>query len=256
MAEHEKPDTEIVEEGDIFFLYRPRVEEHDPQGLEDVQRFHMVMRPKSGGKLRLCVVGRKRLPEAGKHERVWGFVDAVTDSGKSLESRLQEDEYETKTRGERHMPSARPAGEGVYAVSREDSQLHLSYVLELPEKPGEVQQALKIAPEAAYVLSIKNPEAGQPRSAGLSEAQKADYPEKLEREFEGRRFEGEDLRLLDYEGAEFILVGARRDPEAAYDLDLESRSEPSDYAHADSIRRLRMVKSRHPVTPLFEGRWD
>jgi hypothetical protein len=62
------------------------------------------------------------------------------------------------------------------------------------------------------------------------------------------------VRLLDYEGAEFILIGARRDPETAYDIALDTEKE--DYAHADIINRLRMVKSRHPVAPLFEGTWE
>lgn len=253
MASSGEQRSQMLEEGDIFFLYRPKVEEHEPQGLGDVQRFHVVMRPKGGGKLRLCVIGRKRLPAAEEHERVWGFVDAVTESSQELESRLQEVEYETKTRGERHLPGVRPAGEGVYAVTREDNQMHLSYVLELPDEPGEVQKELKIAPEAAYALSVKNPEADQPRGAGLRSSEKADYPERLEREFRGRRFESEDLRQLDYEGAEFLLVGARSDPEAAYGVDLKPEQE--DYAHAESIRHLRTVKSRHPVAPLFEGRW-
>ena len=131
--------------------------------------------------------------------------------------------------------------------------MHLAYSLELPERPREVQREFKIALEASYALSVKNPEAGQPRTAGLSKQDKADYPQKLQEEFRDRRFAREDVRLLDYEGAEFILVGARRDPEKAYGIALETEKE--DGAHADIINRLRMVKSRHPVTPLLEGTW-
>ena len=226
------------------------MEEEDPSGLGDVQRFYVVLRPQ-GGKLRLLVMGRKRLPDVEQHERNWGFVDMVTASAAKLEQALQEADYETKTRGKRHLPAVRPAGEGVYAVTLEDGQMYLAYSLELPERPGEVQQELKISAEASYALSVKNPEAGQPRAAGLSEQAKADYPDKLQEVFRGRRFAREDMRLLDYEGAEFILVGARPDPEKAYGIALGTEKE--DYAHADIITRLRMVKSRHPVTPLFEG---
>jgi hypothetical protein len=60
--------------------------------------------------------------------------------------------------------------------------------------------------------------------------------------------------MLDYPGAEFILVGAREDPERAYHLELPA--EEQDYAHADIVRELRMAKSRHPVKPLFEGGWQ
>lgn len=64
---------EIVERGDIFFLYRPRVGETDPESLSDVQRFFVVLRPEHAKKVRLLVVGRKRLPDAHEHERKLGF---------------------------------------------------------------------------------------------------------------------------------------------------------------------------------------
>ncbi|GAB1582770.1 hypothetical protein [Phyllobacterium phragmitis] len=132
--------------------------------------------------------------------------------------------------------------------------MHLSYALELPERPGEVQKAFRIAPEASYVLSVKNPEKGSPANAGLRKQDQADYPDKLQKEFRGRRFDREDVELLDFEGAEFLLVGARTNPEVAYGVELDT--DAADYEHADTVRRLRMVKSRHPVKPLFEGRWD
>ncbi len=245
--------TEVLEHGDIFFLYRPTVDEDDPSGLPDVQRFFVVLRPQGGGKVRLLVIGRKRLPDIGAHERNWGFVDMVADSAARLEEELREDRYRTKTRGTQRQPAARPAGEGVYVITLEDGQMHLSYELELPDKPGEVQDALRIAPKGSFALSVKNPEAGQPRNAGLEAQDKADYPDTLQEVFRGRRFAREDVRLLDYEGAEVLLVGARTNPEAEYGVDLDAKDE--DYEHSDTIRRLRMVKSRHPVEPLFEGKW-
>lgn len=249
----QKRDTEVLEEGDIFFLYRPRVEKEDPSNVGDVQRFEMVLRPHGGEHVRLLIVGRKRLPDTERHERHWGFVEAIADQAKDLETELREKSYDTATRGKRRQPAARPAGEGAYAITLEDGQMHLSYALELPKKPGEVQEAFRIAPEASYALSIKNPEKGKPANAGLREEDEADYPEKLQEEFRGRRFAREDVRLLDFEGAEFILIGARSDPEAEYGLDLGPEQE--DYEHAEIIRRLRMVKSRHPIRPLLDGRW-
>ncbi len=250
MAETE---DDILEEGNIFFLYRPQVDEEDPDRLSDVQRFYMVLRPRGGRKLRLLVVGRKRLPDVKEHERHWGFVDMVAQSGKEIEQELREDRYETASRGERRLPAVRPAGEGVYALSVKDGQMHLAYALELPDDPGPVQTAFKIAPEAAFALSIKNPEAGQPKAAGLSGEQKADYPDKLQELFRDRRFAQEDARLLDYEGAEFIMVGARTKPHKDVSLALDPDQE--DDKSADMLRKLRMVKSRHPVEPLFKGDW-
>jgi hypothetical protein len=171
-----------------------------------------------------------------------------------IERNLREGHYQTKTRGEQRLPAARPAGEGVYVISITDGRMHLSYALELPAKPGEVQRAFKIAPEGSFVLSVKNPELGQPKGVGLSEDRKADYPDKLQAVFHGRRFAQEDTRLLDYEGAEIMLVGAHRDPERVYGIRLDTES--GNKAHADALRKLRMAPSRHPVKPLFQGKWD
>jgi hypothetical protein len=245
---------EFLERGDLFFLYRPAVEDEEPKGLVDVQRFFVVLRPESEKKFRLLVLGRKRLPDVREHERFWGFVDRVEVSAKALEHRLRASEYETKTRGERHEPAVRPAGEGVYAITLEAGQMHLSYVLEVPEHPSDVQRAFKIAPEASFALSIKNPEASTPPGVGLSEEQKAEFPEELKAEFRDRRFEHEDVRMLDYPGAEFILVGARLNPEDAYGVELPAEQE--NYERADIIRELGMAKSRHPIKPLFERKWE
>ncbi|MDG4650156.1 hypothetical protein P6F26_17035 [Roseibacterium sp. SDUM158017] len=246
-------DTELLEDGDIFFLFRPKVDEDEPSGADDVQRFYIALRPRGGHDVRLCVVGRKHMPDVGEHERVWGFVDLVTDDERKIEGALREETYETKTRGERTRPAVRPAGEGAYAVTLEDGQMHLSYELELPEDPGSVQKTFAIAPKASFALSVKNPEKGQPKGAGLQDEDKADYPERLQEKFGDRRFDREDVELLNREGAEFVMVGARRDPEKSYGVDLQAEDE--DYESSDTARRMRLVKSRHPAKPLLEGGW-
>lgn len=250
----EQRDTEVLEHGDIFFLFRPKTNENEPSGPGDVQRFYLALRPTGGSRVRLCVAGRKRLPDVDGHERVWGFVDMVTDDERKIERELREEHYDTKTRGEQEQPAARPAGEGVYVISLEDGQMHLSYELELPKKSGEVQRTFKIAPMASFALSVKNPEKGQPKGAGLGPKQKADYPKRLQEEFRGRRFAREDVELLNYEGAEFILVGARRNPGAEYGIELDAKEE--NYESSDVKRRMRMAKSRHPIEPLVKGQWE
>lgn len=69
MSEDDDRATDVLEQGDVFFFYRPKVNEDDPSGLGDVQNFGMVLRPNGGSKVRLLIVGRKRLPDAKKHER-------------------------------------------------------------------------------------------------------------------------------------------------------------------------------------------
>ena len=243
----------IVEKGDIYFAYRPRIEEHEADSLKDVQRFYMVMKPEGQARFRVAVLGRKRLPEAGRHERIWGFIESIAKQGSAVENEFREHEYETKTRGERTLPPVRPAGEGVYALIQRGRNLHLTYELELPEKPGEVQQELNIERQAAYILSIRNPGTPSPPGAGLPGREEAHYPKPLQQEFRGRRFASEDPRLLDYEGAEFILVGARTDPERAYDIDIQAEHETAD--KADIFRQLRMDRHEHPVEPLLKGEW-
>lgn len=247
-------DAEVLERGDIFFIYRPKTNEDEPAGLDDVQRFYLALRPAGGKHVRLCVAGRKHLPGADEHERIWGFVDMATDDEHRIEKALREEHHETRTRGEQELPAARPAGEGVYAILLEGGQMHLVYKLELPEKPDEVQHAFNIAPKASFALSVKNPEKGQPNGAGLGSDRDADYPKKLQQKFRDRRFDREDVELLNYEGAEFILVGTQRDPEAAYGIELDADHE--DYTHSDTKRHMHMVKSRHPVAPLIKGSWE
>jgi hypothetical protein len=256
----EKDDaSEILEQGNIYFLYRPTVrgegeeEEVAAEGLGDVENFYVVLKPERG-KFRLINVGRKRLPDVEGHERNWGFVDMIANSGKEIEQALQRDTYETKTRGKRVRPAARPAGEGVYAMIREGSKTHLAWALELPEKPGAVQKTFNIPPEASLAISIRNPEkGGAPRGAQLSEEKKAHYPKSLQKEFRDRKFATEDPRLLDYEGAQVIFIGARRNPEQAYDIDLQPEDESE--GSAEIFKELRFSRSRHPVEPLLQGEW-
>jgi hypothetical protein len=61
-----------------------------------------------------------------------------------------------------------------------------------------VQRTFRIAPEASFALSVKNPEAGAPPGVGLGDEQKPDFPKKLHAEFRDRplRARGrEDARL-------------------------------------------------------------
>lgn len=249
---------EIIEQGNIYFLYRPKVHEPDgpeqeAEGPQDVQNLYMVLKPQ-GGKFRLINIGRDRLPDIDAHERHWGFVEMIASSGKEIEEKLRSETYETKTRGERVQPAARPAGEGVYAIVRDGRKTYLAWALELPKEPGPVQKAFRIPKEASLAISVKNPEKpGGPRGAQLSEEQKADYPKELQEEFRDRRFATEDPRLLDYEGAQIVFVGARDNPEEAYGIDLEPEEES--LRSAEIFKELRLAKSRHPIEPLLRGEW-
>jgi hypothetical protein len=183
---------ELVEKGNIYFAYRPRIEEQEPERLTDIQRFYMVMKPEGTDQFRVAVLGRKRLPDASDHERIWGFIDSIEKTGGAVEDQFRGHTYSTKTRGERTLPPVRPAGEGLYLLILRGRNLRLTYELELPHQPGDVQEELNIERQAAYILSIKNPGVQSPPGAGLPERDEAPYPKPLIQEFRGRRFTSGD----------------------------------------------------------------
>lgn len=255
MAGKQERGSDVIERGDIFFFYRPKVEKEEVQGKRDVERFYIVLNPDGKKQYRLIIVGRKEMPEAERHERNWAFVAQVAENPKQIRETLESEQYETKTRGEREVGPARPAGEGVYAIVRHDNHTHLAYSLELPDEPGRVQRDFNIEEEGSYVISVKNPEKGSPPRAGLSEEQKAGFPKKLMEVFRDRKFADVDpVDFLDYEGAELMLVGAREDTsrELGVDLKPEDESEKT----ADIFKDLRLSRKEHPLKPLFEGTWE
>ena len=171
---------------------------------------------------------------SGSYRPNGGFWDRSVDRGK---------------RG--HHPAGAVAD--TVALVRRGRNLYLTYELELPERPGKVQDELNIERQGAYILSIRNPEKPAPPGAGLTEREEAHYPKSLQREFRGRRFAAEDPHLLDYEGAEFVLIGARSDPERAYDVNLQAEHETAE--NADIFRKLKLSRRDHPLEPLLEGEW-
>jgi hypothetical protein len=238
----------VLERGDIYFAYRPRVDAKTVASLDDVQRFYLILHSRGKGSYRLLVVGQKRLPVlVGNGDRkAWTFVDKVSTHPEDVE-----DELDPK----RERSAARPCGEGVYAIVRHRNHTHLAYVLELPQEPGEVQRALNIAKEASYVATVRNPKAPAAPGTGLDETRRARFPRPLQMRFRGRRFVNLDPPdYLDHEGAELLLVGARPTvfDELGHVVDPEQETE----ATAEIFNDLLMEKSLHPVAPLLAGRWE
>ncbi|MFR9775404.1 hypothetical protein ACL02O_05015 [Micromonospora sp. MS34] len=246
--------AELLEDGDIYFLYRPRVEEEHVDSLAEVQRLLVVLHPWHGRHLRLLVVGRKRLPDIGEHDRFWAFVDAVVDRPEQLHKALQARRYRTRTRGGREQPPARPAAEGAYVIARHDDHTHLAYELELPPRPGEAQRELAIEPEASYIVTVKNPRAPSPPGVGLGAARKAALPAALQEKFHGRRFAPLDPpAFLDHPGTELVLIGAAHDASAELRIDLDAEVEQA--ARSTIFGDLRIGRRDRPVAPLFTGEW-
>lgn len=191
---------------------------------------------------RLITVGKKKLPDPEGHgsgsrrkEIFWATVTAVGDDLASLEKGLGEKTYDTKTRGTRHEAASRLAARGAYAIVNTDAKVmskretHLGYHISHPKpsEMGNVQRSLGIYSASSFVLQVKNPHAPttgpqQVRTKG------ADYPawimrdvfgaavgqgqkERRGREPYGLKFVScETPELLDYEGAQLLLIAARK----------------------------------------------
>jgi hypothetical protein len=252
MASERRPNIKILEKGDLFFLFRPHVEEFPPTGLLDIRRFYMVLRRQGSDRFRLIAIGKKRLPglEEGS-QRHWGFVDGVFGSPEELRAAA------VGLSGSMGSGAGnlRPAGEGVYAIILHGNHTHFVYVLELPSILGEVQQAFNIKQEGRFVLAVKNPYAVSPPGVGLELDRQPEFPEELSSRFQNRRWQPVDPpEFLDYEGAELVLIDGRDD--LGEDLGIDFNAEPEDEETALVFRDLHLEKSERIKKPLLEGVWE
>jgi hypothetical protein len=244
----------LRERGHIYFAYRPKIDVEAARGLEDVERFYVILSPQGRDSYRLLVVGQKRLPATtGADDRKgWAFVERVSSDAEEIEDELDPKNRLTLTRGLRHIPAGRPAGEGVYAIARHNNHTHLAYLLELPAAPGPVQQAFHIQSQAAYVVAVRNPRIDS--ASGLDPARRAKLPGPLQKRFRGRHFIPLDPpSVLDHEGTEILLVGTRDD--ALVELGVELEPQHEDLATAGIFTDLQLERSVHPLEPLAKGEW-
>jgi len=247
--------AERREAGGIHFFYRPRVGGDRVASFDGVQRLLIVLHPGPDRLLRLLIVGRKRLPDVGAHERAWCLVEAVARRPEELRPALDERTYQTKTRGVRFQPPARPAGIGAYAIARHDDHTHLAYELELPRQPGEVQRDLNIGAQASYIVAVRNPRAPAPPGVGRPGSGRPDLPPELLERFRGRRFASLDPPdFLDHPGVEIVLVGAAFDVARELGLDLSTEAETA--ARNTLFEDLHTERGNRPVDPLFTGVWE
>lgn len=244
--------TTELERGDIYFFYRPRVNVDEVRSLDDIQRLSLDLKVGGTRRLREIIVGTKHLPDPDRHERVWALVSRVSDHADDPGPELRERTYETRSRGARRQPAARPAGEGRYMIAVHDGHGHLAYVLELPHRPGEAQRALRIEREASYIVAVRNPDA--PAAPGVgSPGRRPQLPQHLSSRFRGRRFAQLDTpEWLDHEGVELVLIGAARDPGRELGLELDPQAER--VHDADLFRDLRIRPGELPDEALRSGK--
>jgi len=260
----------ILEYGDIYFFYRPKVSSQEVKSIDDVRRFFMVTAPekiitntkrnddkekKTHRQLyRLFVVGKKSLPEIRKSEarsseRFWARVGGVFERPEDLTKELLSDEF-------RKGDAARPVGEGKYAIVEYQNHAELAYILELPKEPGEAQTEFGIEKEASYIVTVINP--AKPVPEGYPSAdQSPQYPDSIQKEFkEDENFIPltRNLELVNYQNAQIILIGAREGRDVIKrDIGIEIKEEPNS---TDIFSKLKVRKEQIPVRPIIEGKLE
>jgi hypothetical protein len=242
-------DGEVLEQGDVFFLYRVKVDTEHAAGLDDVQGLYLVLEPEGDGPFRRVEVGRKALPPPGWAGRRhgWAFVAEVTDRGEELGEAVPAEAYETKTRGRRVQPEDRPLAEGRYALVRRGDDVHLEYALDRPREPGPPQEETGVLPERAFVLSVKDPTNQTRGQRAPTSGRSEPLPPELQERFGGRRFVAADPpAFLDHEGVELLLMPAG---EAEDGVDVEPDGE------VDLFDDLGVDADAVPTEPLERGEW-
>jgi hypothetical protein len=270
----EEKNSQIIEQGDIFFFYRPKVDIEEVKDIGDVQRFYMVTHAEERKKntnnntsnkkkkkddiYRLFLIGQKQLPEivedkSTSEEKNWALNILTTSKPDDIHKELLPAEYTTETRGKRRLAAAAPAGEGKYTIVKHDNHTELAYILELPEMPGPTQKEFEIKKEAGYIISVKNPNVKVPGFAASEK--KPEYPKHLQEKFGDRRWISiEDTDLLNYENTQILLIGARKkdvEEELGIEIDEEKETENT----ADLFKELKVRKEHVPLKPLMKGKF-
>ncbi|TNY18589.1 hypothetical protein DMC30DRAFT_47848 [Rhodotorula diobovata] len=213
----------IIEKGFCYFVFRPKVEVEHPESLDDVSKFHLILSPEGEKLHRLIVIGKKALPDAGESTRpIWGQVSSVADDLKQFKEGLGAYTYETKTLGTRHQPGARVAAAGAYVLHTTEHppehssnasavyHTHFAYEIAVPHEMGEVQKGLHIEHEGVFTLQVKNPDsASNPIVGNQPESKHAQFPPELKHLFTTKFIPANPPSLLNYPGAELLLVPSK-----------------------------------------------
>lgn len=218
--------SSVLEKGIIYFFFRGKVGTEDPQGPGEVARSFIVLRPlppdskigegplDESGKARLIALPKKRLPQSSR-DRFAAFVEKADATVKVLkETFLPGKEYTTKTKGERSVPPVSPAAEGIYFITSTGRNSHLAYHITAPDHVGDVQNDLGIKQFGGFVITVKNPTTDN-SSGQNAPSNNADYPEDVANMFRDLRWAPLRPEMIDYNNAQFLLIGEKHGPESA-----------------------------------------
>jgi hypothetical protein len=237
--------TQTIETGEIHLFYRAKLDTGTPSDAEDLQRLYLALVPDARERARLFIVGRKRMPEihpgeADPSERHWLMLSEVGTPAE-IGTALRPVRYQTRTRGERQTPQAIPVGSGRYVIAARGDATQLAYHLSAPKTIGAAQRALNIADAARYVMSVRNPSVKVP---GFPDGEPG-YPKDLSETFADERWiDVSDPRLLDYENAQLVLIGAEAEAEPL---------DPGPGGGSDPFATFELDRGGWPDEPLETG---
>lgn len=279
MSKH--ADVKTLEQGDIFFFYRPKVSSKEIKSIDDVRRFYMVLCPEDEQKIidntnndtntkkkkiyRLFIIGKKSLPEIRKtearsSERFWAQVGGIFYDSKKLGEDLTSEEF-------RKDDVARPVGEGKYAIIEHQNHTELAFIIEMPQEIGEAQKELGIQKEATYIITVINPNKPVPEGYRTAEAERPKYPKDIENYLNNIQDKfislSQNLNLINYQNAQVVLIGARAGKDIIKQeigLDIETEDEREDKENisssADIFTKLKIRKEQVPIKPIIEGKFQ
>lgn len=265
-AAQARPNVQNLESGNIAFFYRPKEGVLHPKSADDLERVYFMLFPddQKHHQNRLFNVAHGVFPKiapgvALPAERDWAFVDDVSHDPRGVVEALEKNiPAPPEPSGQRARPWARIAGDGRYAIVRHEDHTHLVYALHQPQKPGEVQQALEILPEASYVISVKQPYA--PSEISLNK--KPAYPEDLKKKFDGHGWiPVEPTSFLDYLWTQVLLIGAETNVQKELGITLNAAKE--NQAEKEALQLLhREATEAHDkwhveiFEPMLKGKWE
>jgi len=174
----------ILERGDVQFFFRPAVQPAAANGEVTlaVQSFFLILSPAGSRTHRRLKIGKKRMP-SHRRDRFWARIERVGSLQRVLGDMLEDEQYSTKTRGERYQPGARPVAAGSYELVRHEDHVHLRYEvtpLDFLDAPDDLQ----IQESGDHLVLF---EATRGRATWTHEG---------------------DIASLDHDGFEIVLVGA------------------------------------------------
>jgi hypothetical protein len=258
--------AQILEQGRIFFFFRPKDDLKEVHSFAEVQRLYLLLCPgvvdkdsvrTENGPKRLIVVGGKKLPDAeGFHSCSWCSVLRATSDTTGISAALGAERHVTAV-DVHHSQPARPCGEGVYALVQYPRHVHLAYALQLPTEIGEVQHSLNIDNEFSFIFAVKNPTSAPP-SVFPSTSKPENFPPSLIAKFAGRAWLPATPEFLGVEGAELLMIGTSR--HVATDLgevgsDLKELRKLDLMKGSDAMFDELKLLSTAPQEPLTQGTW-